>query len=612
MQKRVSTKSLFASMALFYGRTRNRVLPIGLTSFLLFPCCAQYAFAQNSIDNKVYTNEVIRRDSVSPLASDAFGESWDPDTGSLRFSQEDVVLKGTGPDIRIGRNYSSGEFKFDRLLNYPLGDWVLSIPRIDTILPSAISSPPTPAGEAWKVMQAGASAYKRCTYFDVPASVNDVVVGWFPGYFMTDENGSRRIVMKRDPGNTIRPSVAGYSNYPAVARDGWQFDCLSTTSNGQPGEGFLGLAPNGSKYYFDYLAPGTRITTVYDLPARQARQWVTMYVSKIVDRFGNVVTFQYAGDRISAISASDGRKVRIQWRDDYNVISTISTLDPVSGVVLRQWLYDYIPAGSENLAYLSKVTLPDGSSWTYDLLRAFDNNSNISNTLCGVRVRQSATQATAFATITTPSGAVGKFGAGIVERGFSHVGDPDHPVGCSDPPPLQSAFEWGLMFWRDYGLISKTVSGPGLSEMTWTYRYSDAVASTVYDPCYAANTCVTTRTATEIDPDGNRKAYTFSTIQLSKIEGNVVMKQWLDASSNQKKKVTYEYAAYDQGPWPSRLGGNPIDANMPLGVHVSDGYQVPVKSVSTLQDGVVFSSVVNTFDGFARPTKVTKSSAPSP
>ncbi|SFV25912.1 MULTISPECIES: hypothetical protein [unclassified Pseudoxanthomonas] len=583
---------------------------LGMLLASAVPFAAQ---SQNSIDNYSYRNEVFRRDSVDSLHGNAFGETWDPDTGSLTFAQTDTSLAGQGPTIVIGRNYTRGQFKFDRLQNYDMGDWTLSIPRIETILTSAISNPPTAPGQAWQVSQSGASAYKRCTYFGVAAFVNDAGGQWFPGYFVTDEAGVRRQLLKRDATNTIRPTLTAASNYPAVARDNWQFDCLPTTSNGQLGEGFLGLAPNGTKYYFDYLVGGReRITTYFDLPARQGRQWVTMYVSKVVDRFGNSASYQYTGDRLTSITTNDGRKVALTWRDDYNVISSISTVDVQTSAVLQTWSYEYVSAGSGNLVYLSKVTLPDGSTWTYTDLRHFDLFSTSTQALCGERVRQSPTSPDAFSSVKAPSGATATFGRAITVRAYSHAGDISNTSNCAGPPPSNSSFESARMFSRENGLVSKSISGPGLATQTWTYRYSDAVASWVHDPCYSTNSCVTTRTSSEISPDGARTDYAFTTIQGSKLEGKVLKTQWLDSQLVVRKETTVTYAPFNQGPWPARVGGNPTDANIPGGLHVADSYISPMQATTTRLDGVAFSTTVNSFDVYARPLSVTKASAPSP
>lgn len=569
------------------------------------------AYSQNSIDNVSYRNEIFRRDSVDSIRGNDFGDTWDPDTGSLTFEQLDKFLTGQGPPISLKRTYMRGLFKVDRVQNYDLGDWSLSIPRIDTILQSAIS-PTTAPGQAWQVEQTGALSYKRCSYFGVASFVNDAGGNWFPGYFMTDEQGVRRTILERDPANTIRPVIPVASTYRAVARDNWQFDCLPTTTNGQAGEGFLGLAPDGSKYYFDYLPAGKRVTTYYDLPARQGRQWVTMFASKVVDRFGNTVNYGYTGDRLTTITASDGRKVTLTWRDDFNVISAISTVDSQTNAVLQTWTYDYLPAGTQNVVYLSTVGLPDGSSWSYTNLRYFDVANTPAQALCGERIRQTPAASGLSAVVKSPSGATATFGHGIVVRAYSHTGDPNSTANCSSPYPYGSNFEYSMMFASENGLRSKTVSGPGLAQQTWIYQYSDAVASWVHDPCFSTNSCVTTRTPSITNPDGTRTSFTFTTVQNSKLEGKILRTKWFDAQLNLKKETALAYAPFNQGPWPSRVGGNPTDANFSNGAHVADSYLSPVATTITTQDGVIFTESVNSFDSFARPLSVTKSSAPAP
>ena len=40
---------------------------------------------------------------------------------------------------------------------------------------------------------------------------------------------------------------------PWNTKGGWFFSCLSSLKSGQPGEGFLAHAPDGTKYYFDWM-----------------------------------------------------------------------------------------------------------------------------------------------------------------------------------------------------------------------------------------------------------------------------------------------------------------------------------------------------------------------
>jgi YD repeat-containing protein len=46
-----------------------------------------------------------------------------------------------------------------------------------------------------------------------------------------------------------------------------------------------------------------------------------MMVSRIEDRFGNFVTYTYAGNRLTAITASDGRSITLSYNANGHVTS---------------------------------------------------------------------------------------------------------------------------------------------------------------------------------------------------------------------------------------------------------------------------------------------------
>lgn len=84
---------------------------------------------------------------------------------------------------------------------------------------------------------------------------------------------------------------------PWNTKGGWFFSCLGTLKSGQPGEGFLGHSPDGTKYYFDWMVVRSNTSATlqpYDVNTHAilGRKKVYLYPSQVVDRFGNWVRYQ--------------------------------------------------------------------------------------------------------------------------------------------------------------------------------------------------------------------------------------------------------------------------------------------------------------------------------
>src|SRR3546814_5045913 len=62
-----------------------------------------------------------------------FGEQVNAYTGDLTFVQQEFELPGTGPTIGLVRSYNSGQWRDRQTGPDLLGDWTLSIPRIQTL-----------------------------------------------------------------------------------------------------------------------------------------------------------------------------------------------------------------------------------------------------------------------------------------------------------------------------------------------------------------------------------------------------------------------------------------------------------------------------------------------
>lgn len=385
------------------------------------------------------------------------------------------------------------------------------------------------------------------------------------------------------------------------------------------------MAPNGTKYYADHLTsvradtvvefgPEVRTLSTSGQPESQTtveprvgpvrwyypRQFATMAVSRVEDRFGNWVVYNYSGPRLNSITASDGRHVAINWRSDAPLISSI-VVQP--GPNQRVWSYAYesIKVNYEAWgAHLAKVTLPDGTYWQYP---QYSYNVALPTPYgCSFRQGTAETIAPLSFTVKHPTGLQGTFT--IKKKWYARSYVPSvcwYESGTAQevlPPMGQTS-----------ALIEKKFSGAGIPTSIWTYTYAQAQGSTTYDACSGTGTCLSARWVDVTDPDGARVRYTIGT-RWGIAEGRTVAIQTFDRTGAMLRTESMEYADPNGGPFPARIG-TWIGGSLWSSADAQEQISV-VKRTVTTQDGRAFETNVNVFDVFGRPLKLSKSSSPAP
>jgi YD repeat-containing protein len=228
-----------------------------------------------------------------------FAERIDPFTGKLQLHYTDLFIPGNGGlDIKVQRSYNS--------LNELL------------VEPSAV-------GVGW-TMHYG-RVLRRSSLLS--ACALNVIVGNAP--VLETPDGHRHILY-------LSPDTSHW-----LTSSRWRARCASN------GIGLIVQSPDGTTY--EMTTPGAPIST--------QNSW---YTTRIVDRNGNVLNFQYLnvnGDTVlSRIDASDGRFVRF----DYNGSTLASFTDGT-----RTWSYEYeIGAPGPTFPFLKRVVRPDGAAWAYE------------------------------------------------------------------------------------------------------------------------------------------------------------------------------------------------------------------------------------------------------
>ncbi|MGN6223514.1 hypothetical protein [Pseudoxanthomonas sp.] len=551
-------------------------------------------------------DEYLRRikiyQTIQPVGDTPFGERLNLYTGDLTFSQTDISLEGSGPTITLVRQLASMAESESRLQPYMMGDWVLSIPRIETVVSANLmTGDPGQPGDRWMVISSSdPNRHKRCTYFGRPVAspgfgFNGSV---WAGVEMVTEDGQRQTFLKRSVQNTSAPvmtdSLGQPIAFPVVTQDNWQIGCLAQTSNGQTGEAFLAVSPSGTKYWFNHLV-GERIASLAEpveggAKIKYPRMMVTMYVTRIEDRVGNALTYQYNGDRLASITATDGRSVSITWRPDARLISGVTV--QASDAPARAWQYSYATVSSFPFFKLATVTLPDNTSWTFNLNGLGGWPLEVpNNEECTQRIPTGLLPGNGLvSTVTAPSGAVGSFTISGVGHTRSYV-----------PNPCQMVFATSA-------LTRKEIAGPGVAPSVWTYSYFANPASFSADACYSAGTCAATKTVQVTSPTGDMTRYTYSN-RWNETEGKLMKMESFQGSATLVRTETYTYANPTQGPFPYPLGSSFEGSSSNA---VKNEVWTPMREQITTQQGRNFVMTVQSFDGRARPTSVTRSSSPIP
>ena len=198
-----------------------------------------------------YRKLVTAGQGITPLGAHPFGESVNLYNGSLSFAVTDVSIPGTGPTLSLTRSLDTADTGFHWQLNRerPFGDWDLDIPRIETDTAQQANV------TGWFVASYGNAGYlDRCTNFVAPPPVNNQqgappwgASQWWHGYNLIIPGEGSQVLLAGGP---VAPRPTN-GTWPIDTQQNWQVGCGVVASDG--GEGFVALAPDGTRYTFTHL-----------------------------------------------------------------------------------------------------------------------------------------------------------------------------------------------------------------------------------------------------------------------------------------------------------------------------------------------------------------------
>jgi RHS repeat-associated protein len=537
-------------------------------------------------------------ETIQPLGPNLMGDELNEYSGSLSFRHTDLALPGNNAlQVHVGRQLAAGT-RQAALGTGLFGDWDLEIPRLHTV---AFQSKPDWYGKTGIL---GAYNTNRCSQYAEPpystytagsrmVSIN--TNSWWSGYKLYVPGTGDQTLFKRAsnygaaPLNPIQPTDGG--TYPILTKQHWQVSCLPTLERGT-GEGFVALAPDGTRYQFDHKVQRAypAMDTVRYGQVPRIEIWILP--TQVTDRFGNWVRYTYGGTdgwRVTSITSSDGRSITFTYNGLGNRIGSAS-----DGT--RTWSYAYDAGGA-----LQSVTQPDGSQWRFNLTAIEKDPFSIEDPGCTNSMGRPWDFNTYVGTITHPSGAVGSFSLKMTRHGRTNV--PGNADACESPYTYNDngiqRMNTVSRYFINYALASKVLSGPGMPAMAWSYDYGAAVGSFACAGCSDGS-----KTVTVTDPQSNVFRRTYGTgfgsndgLLLTTSEGS---------SAVVLQTTNYSYRASNAGPYPTVVGYEAGTSDPMSGIYR------PLGQRTISRQGVTFTQTVDAYDIYARPTGLARSSSLGP
>ncbi len=606
-------------------------------------------FPWEDIDKRIQASS-----KVAPLGPDLMGDRVSLSNGALSFFATDVTLPGNGAlPVEFSRSYSVINRK-----DYPVireemfADWQIEAPNIHGVF-----VPDWPGN--------------RCTHMYPPQA---------PFHFDQSEFWEGVQIEIPGGGELLRASSAlsqptNGTTYLLATLGDVRVSCLSSIKNGS-GEGFLAVTPDGTRYWFDWMAQnkeaqlrkiiGFDNLTGNPIHVLLPRKRNALYATRIEDRFGNYVEYTYtnawnAPAKLTQIAANDGRQINVAYSGGY--VSSVSDGQ-------RSWQYTY---GGGQAKSLNKVTLPDASGWdigfgqftgaeiyypepTFEPGPQDPQGNPIGQPMVPTEIFRTCTtteQAPAIGslanpqyeiagTLKHPSGAVATFTVDLREHGRSSV-----PASCSNvtwygpTPGIGNDPNDDINLWAISGfsltLKSKSITGPGLGTQTWSYGYVPNISVYLYpgttllyphcpygtfEACVAppctSDACAQSSITTVTGPGNEWTRYSYGNTYRYN-EGKLLKEEKGTGPDSILRTTahTYDLSQINQA-YLAKYG----DSSQLNGGGFQGEFPRPLKRTAIVQDGTAFIWQVDSncapggtslcFDGFARPTKVTRSSAPSP
>lgn len=549
-----------------------------------------------------YDKLIGKRSTIAALGPTLLGDQVDLVSGALSFRHADVELPGNDAlPVAVARTFQV-EVRTDvPYHDLPFADWDLDVPRLSGSFasdwPDARCAVPSVEAAAPPTVQVGDK------YFYAP--------DYWHGLRADMPGGGEMLVLGQDG---ARPASGGPYYWTTTGRT--VFACLGALKNGS-GQGFLVTTADGTRYWFDWMAqyhePSLKGTVKSGATHYLARRTNVLYVTRIEDRHGNWVTYDYANAwnapaRLTAITSGDGRRMTLA----YNGSGQIQSVSAGT----RTWSYAYSGSGVDK--HLASVTLPDGSQWRFDLAALSNALIRYEKGQAGDPVRACGDPGGVISggfsgSVTHPSGAVGTFAVQPWRHGRSNVPRVcnEYTTPINDPNDDVAVYPWA---YDAFSLVNKTLSGPGVAPLQWQYDYTAQISfapgtgpvctsGNCAAPTCLSDDCAGTAVTTVTAPSGEWTRYTHGNSYRYN-EGKLLKVERGAASAASASVTTTSYALAQTGmPYVQPIARSP----QWRGDGFVSEYPRPENKTVIVQDGTTYQAVVNAFDSLARALSVTRS-----
>lgn len=179
-----------------------------------------------------------------------------------------------------------------------------------------------------------------------------------------------------------------------VTSKGWYLTCIPNI-DGKGTEGYVAIAPNGNRYYFDVIRSKNvsesdrwRVYNANMVVHEVEDSYLdVLMVSRVEDVHGNWVKYEYdSGAKLTKIHSNDNREISIYYgsasRKIDRIISNPNSVDErvwkynYASSYVKQWGVPLYPYDKPKLRYhyystLKSVLLPSGKKWEFDLAGLF-------------------------------------------------------------------------------------------------------------------------------------------------------------------------------------------------------------------------------------------------
>lgn len=606
------------------GVMRNGIA-VGFGVCLLFVSAMSCADQSTGLDPyEEFGKHLQAAQAVAPVGDSVFGDEVSLYNGATTFEVTDFSIPGNSAlPVSLGRRLIIDDRRVDPGYLGGFGDWDLDIPYIEAVVTT---------DNGWK-LNSGSTA--RCS--DTTDTLDTEVpgpVGNIPAPLNVVWNGDQLHIPGMSDQELLvnnqskSPANASAGTYKWVTKGNWKVSCLPSTANGYPGEAFQAVSPSGVTYTFNWVvvkaAPSVLVETVKIGSTTSSyyadRQRVFMLVTQVEDRFGNTVTYSYNGSQLTSItsntSTGNPRSISLTWSGN-NIASANSALGT--------WQYGY-GADSGGRTVLTSVTRPDQSAWTYiitsgalETTKPVEGPQNPPPPPNHCQLTPWANQGTFDYQVVAPSGAVGTFD--FEYRRNYRVGV---PLSCPDSNPYPLVYT----FFDNFALVQKSIDGPGLPSMLWKYTYAGSTLNDVSGsaPGYV-NETIPYDSSTLVYLPGGSCANTSPGYNVTVVgptsttqyafgktygcdDGRLYGTEVEDTNGNVLKSTTNTYVdetAAPNEPFATVAGEDQL-ANF---VNPTANRNRPVTQTVVTQDGVTFTTTVNSFDTFVRATSETETGTAS-